>query len=61
MEDHIGEIHKRIAKAAVLKDNIMDAAGPLQLCGGQEGGYKASISSWDGPSLQILIRKVISI
>lgn len=42
----IGEIHRRIIAKAILfllKSDIQRAAGPLQVCAGQEGGCEAAI------------------
>ena len=42
----IGEVPRRIIAKAVLslfRLNIQDAAGPLQVCAGQEGGCEAAI------------------
>ena len=42
----IGEVHRRIIAKAILnllKLDIHTAAGPLQVCAGQEGGCEAAI------------------
>ena len=42
----IGEVHRRIitkAILALLKQDILDAAGPLQVCAGQVSGCEAAI------------------
>ena len=42
----IGETLRRIigrAIMSILRNNIMNAVGPIQLCAGQEGGCEAAI------------------
>ena len=42
----IGEVHRRIVTKSILillKQDILDAAGPLQVCGDQESGCEAAI------------------
>ncbi len=39
----IGEVHRRIIAKAILKQDIVDASGPLQVCAGQESGCEAAI------------------
>ena len=42
----IGEVHRRIVTKAILvllKQDILDASGPLQVCAGQESGCEAAI------------------
>ena len=42
----IGEVHRRIVTKAILtllKQDILDVAGPLQVCAGQESGCAAAI------------------
>ena len=42
----IGEVPRRIIVKAILellKQDIVDASGPLQVCAGQENGCKAAI------------------
>ena len=44
----IGEVPRRIIAKAILKilkDDIGEAAGPLQLCAGQDGGCEAAVHS----------------
>ena len=39
----VGEVPRRIIVNAVLSLDIQDAAGPLQVCAGQEGGCEAAV------------------
>ena len=42
----IGEVHRRIIAKVILslsKQDILDAAGPLQVCAGQDSGCEAAI------------------
>ena len=42
----IGEVHRRIIAKAILvmlKQDILEASGPLQVCAGQESGCEAAI------------------
>ena len=49
----IGEVHRRIIAKAILvmlKQDILEASGPLQVCAGQESGCEAAIHALSQPS-----------
>lgn len=59
----VGEVVRRVmgrAILAVLKDDIMRAVGPLQLCAGQEAGCEAAIHAihqiFDDPSTDAVLQ-----